>query len=281
MPNKLLAMKTNKFIRLATITSVLLMVSATSKSNDFNASAIEKSVVEISDSLFAGQFEVSNHLYKIFLKDLEQNKQLNDLAVAQIDSNGWIRKPVYIESLVHEYHNSEKYEKYPVVNISFEGAKLFCAWLTKKYNSFPDKNYEGVEFFLPNEKEWILAARGKNESVIYSTGKSLINEKGMQMANYRRTDIPLGLDVAATAAATIDTGEDVEVGEILAPVESYWKNESGIYNLSGNAAEMISVKGILKGGSFKDESEQLKLDAKQSYKAPASYIGFRYFMRKK
>ncbi|HNQ60841.1 MAG TPA: SUMF1/EgtB/PvdO family nonheme iron enzyme [Bacteroidia bacterium] len=271
-------MKTNKFAIPAALIFILFISSFKNPYVGLDSSTIEKSVVEISEEIFCSKYEVSNQLYNTFLHDLKSNNRLEDFGIAQIDSTGWVRKPVYFEAMVHEYHRAEKYANYPVVNISYEGAALFCDWLTKKYNSFPDRKFKNVEFYLPGKEEWTLAASGKSKDAVYSCGNSLVNEKGMQMANYRRTDIPLGLD---EGDKTIDIGSAVSVGEILAPVKSYWENDLGVYNLSGNAAEMISEKGIMKGGSFKDESEQLKIDSQQIYTEPASFIGFRYFMRKK
>ena len=69
------------------------------------------------------------------------------------------------------------------------------------------------------------------------------------MANYIRTDIQ------------DTTGAPADGAVFTAPVGAYWPNDLGIYNMSGNVAEMISEKGVTKGGSYKDKTDGLKIDA--------------------
>jgi formylglycine-generating enzyme required for sulfatase activity len=69
-----------------------------------------------------------------------------------------------------------------------------------------------------------------------------------------------------------------ENADILAPCKSYWANDFGLYNMSGNAAEMIATKGIAKGGSFRDGEASLRINNYISYDKSACNIGFRYFM---
>ena len=172
----------------------------------------------------------------------------------------------YNEPLVELYHRHPSYNDYPVVNISYEGATLFCSWLTEKYNSLHGRKFNKVQFNLPTEKEWMQAAKGLKGDSKYATGSSLKNNKGLPMANYTRTDIH------DTAGAPAD-------GAVYtAPVKSYWENDFGIYNMSGNVAEMISEKGATKGGSFKDKVDGLTINAKGSNDKSACNIGFRYFM---
>ena len=104
--------------------------------------------------------EVSNWLYRQFLNDLEGNNRREDLKIAQIDSEGWRSHMNYNEPLVELYHRHPSYNDYPVVNISYEGATLFCSWLTEKYNSLHGRKFNKVQFTLPNEQEWMHAAKG-------------------------------------------------------------------------------------------------------------------------
>ena len=73
-------------------------------------------------------------------------------------------------------------------------------------------------------------------------------------------------------------GEVASNSDIIAPVNSYWENDFGLYNMSGNVAEMVEEKGIAKGGSWKDGPESLKIEAEHEYDGNAeTYVGFRYF----
>jgi formylglycine-generating enzyme required for sulfatase activity len=261
-------MKKKSFRSISLVVISTLIFNITGRTQTLNSSLIENSVTKVSDKLYAGKFEVSNWMYRQFLNDLRSENKTSDLRIAQIDSAGWIATPINIEPFVKIYHTSSKFDDYPVVNISYEAANLYCAWLTRKYNSLPGRKYSKVRFVLPSEKEWTLVAKSKNKNPVYATGGSLKNNDGVPLANYKRTDIPPSKDNPEGISA-----------DILTPVKSYWKNELGIYNLSGNAAEMVSEKGIAKGGSFLDTDDKLKIESKLNYKNPSCDLGFRYLMK--
>lgn len=248
---------------------VFTTVSAQKDRPTLDAVYIEKSVSKVSETLLVGKFEVNNWLYNQFLSDLSKNRKKEDLKIASVDSANWLKPPVYIAPFAKFYHRDKKYDDFPVVNISYEGAVLFCEWLTEKYNSFPERKYKNVKIRLPNEEEWVKAAKGKNAVAVYPTGAGLKNKSGIQMANYKRTDL------AAPSDPNMPDPGDILM---LAPVKSYWPCSFGTYNMAGNAAEMISTKGITKGGGFIDTEVALPLDAKGVMDAPASHIGFRYFV---
>jgi len=255
-----------QLISIIVIAASLFLINAKSEKNHLDASMIEKSVSPVSSNLYAGKYEVSNWLYRQFLNDLKATNRVEDFKIAQIDSLGWRLATSYNEPLVELYHRHPAYDDYPVVNISYEGANLFCTWLTEKYNSLPGRKFNSIKFFLPTEQEWISAARGKTGNAVYATGNSLKNKKGIPTANYIRTDIR-------------DTTNAYDGAVFTAAVKAYWENDFGIYNMSGNVAEMISDKGVTKGGGFKDKDGDLKIDAKGSYQKPGPDIGFRYFMQ--
>lgn len=74
-------------------------------------------------------------------------------------------------------------------------------------------------------------------------------------------------------------GKYVENRDVTAPVRSYWENKFGLYNMGGNVAEMVSKKSILKGGSWRDDAEYLKIISKMDYDGKAQpSVGFRYFV---
>ena len=65
------------------------------------------------------------------------------------------------------------------------------------------------------------------------------------------------------------------IADFLTPVNSYWPSELGVYNLSGNAAEMIDTPGIAVGGSWKDCGHDVRLQSTQIYQGANENIGFR------
>ncbi len=246
--------------------SVLLSITALGQ---IPIKEINESLAKINDKLYASKYEVSNKLYMAFLNSLKQSNKPNLLSIAQIDTLKWTDKLTYNEPYVHYYHSHPAYGNYPVVNISYEAAKLFCEWMTEQYNAAPKRKFKKVLFRLPTEKEWITAAQAGDSTAIYPwEGKSLRNKKGQVMYNFKRQ---------LKDTMWIE-GKYAENMDVTVPVKSYWKNNFGLYNMGGNAAEMINEKGIAKGGSWIDDSEYLNIDTKYKYDGRAqTFVGFRYF----
>lgn len=235
---------------------------------------LNKSFAKINNRLYASKYEVSNKLYMIFLNSLKQSNNKSLLAIAQIDTLKWLNKvPAIInESYVHYYHSHPAYQSYPVVNISYEAAKLFCEWLTVQYNSHPKRKFKKVLFRLPSEKEWIEAAQAGDSSAVYPwQGNELRNKKGQIVCNFRREK-----GIKDTIVINVKHFDNVD---ITTPITQYWPNKLGLYNMGGNVAEMVNEKGITKGGSWRDNANYLKNDAKYKYDGNAQpFVGFRYFM---
>jgi formylglycine-generating enzyme required for sulfatase activity len=141
-----------------------------------------------------------------------------------------------------------------------------------QYNSNEKRKFKKVKFRLPTDMEWITAAKGGNPAAIYPwEGGELRTSKGLYRCNFKRT-------VEDSIAVT---GKLKDNADVTAPVQSYWPNESGIYNMSGNVAEMLAEKGQTKGGSWQDTAEAMKIggDGKfASFENPMPTIGFRYCM---
>lgn len=144
------------------------------------------------------------------------------------------------------------------MNITYDGAVLFCKWLTDEYNSSPKRKFKKIICRLPTEKEWMTAAKGGNNSANYSwegNNKSLVN------GNYRRTN-------------------EGRINYYTVWVKTYKPNGFGLYNMCGNVAEMLYDKKIVKGGSWSDTIENLNIDAQKPYDGTAmTTVGFRYFIQ--
>jgi len=241
------------------------------------AKDLQKTLAKVNDSLYASRYEVSNSQYRLFLDDLLQRHALKQLAIAQIDSLQWRYSIPDGEPYMEYYHTHPVYDSYPVVNISYEGAVLFCEWLTNTYNSQPKRKFDSVVFRLPTEVEWMMAAKANRDEARYPwDGDELAHTKGrykgMALCNYKRT-YPTNLTGAGRA-------QNNDNADVLAPVQAYWPNEIGLYNASGNAGEMVQTKGIVKGGNWSTTSEALEITHKEvvtPFKASPK-VGFRYFM---
>ena len=103
-----------------------------------------------------------------------------------------------------EFRANPGFEQYPVVGLNWSGATAFCA-------------YYGLR--LPTEAEWEKACRG-GQRFDYGTLDGSITH---DLVNFRGTG-----------------GIDVYDG--LAPVGSFPPNPYGMYDMSGNAAELLPAK---------------------------------------
>ncbi len=84
------------------------------------------------------------------------------------------------------YHKHPAYHSYPTVNVSRDGAVLFCEWLTSIYDSLSNGELK-LKFRIPTRAEWIRAARGDHHEYTYSwKGPFLRNSKGTVIANFVR-----------------------------------------------------------------------------------------------
>jgi formylglycine-generating enzyme required for sulfatase activity len=144
-------------------------------------------------------------------------------------------------------------DEHPVTNVSWDDARAFCAWLTKK---------EGRPYRLPTEAEWEYACRAGTTT------------------RYHHGDDPEGL-VQTGNVADVSThklfpqwttikGEDGAL--FTAPVGKYRPNAWGLYDMHGNVTEWCEdwywrynpdarrdpagppagLKRVMRGGSWAD-----------------------------
>jgi gliding motility-associated lipoprotein GldK len=146
------------------------------------------------------------------------------------DTTVWVRQFSYSynEPIALQYNWFSAFNNYPVVGVNMHQAEAFCNWRTNLWRSERERNrmyFEG-EFRLPTEQEWEWAARGgRNESPYPWGGPYLVNKKGCYLANFK----PQRGNYAADG------------GLYTVPVDRYWPNDYGLYNMAGNVAEWTST----------------------------------------
>lgn len=251
-----------------TVFLVLLLVTIAAQAQ-VNIKSFHSNIAQLDDLIYASRFEVSNAQYAEFLRDLKRQGKMAEYELARIDSTQWKLSVKANEPYVVHYHAHEAYANYPVVNISLRGAELYCEWLTNQYNRHPKRKFEKVLVRIPTEKEWEWAARAGVEDAVYPwNGNEPYTAKGAPAANFLAEDGDTSLAGALSGNA-----------DITAPVHSYAPNKAGLYNMSGNVAEMVSDKPVVKGGSWLNGPEYLRIDHKAEYNGePMTHVGFRYFV---
>ncbi|MGV3630397.1 MAG: SUMF1/EgtB/PvdO family nonheme iron enzyme [Bacteroidota bacterium] len=221
-------------------------------------------VVRSGDTLSVQAFyiskgEVTNKEYRLFLADLKANNKMSDYTKAYPDTLAWKQiSPAFSDY----YFSHPAYADYPVVNVSFEAAQMYCNWFTEKMNSDPKAKYV-YQFRLPVREEFIRACRGENHGRQYAWKyEGVQNEKGNVLCNHLRNEPAIAGSLADNA-------------DITAPSRSYWPNDYGIYNLNGNVAEMTNTRGLATGGSWKDKAGHVRNESSGVYSGPQPNVGFR------
>lgn len=237
-----------------------------------------------SNAFIMQKYEVTNLQYREFLNDLKAHNETEKLKIAEIDSLQWRISNQFYEPYVEYYHSHPAYNNYPIVNISYEAALLYCDWLSEKYKK---ENNVNIKFRLPSENEWIYAAKSGNSNNKYAwEGNYLRNKKGKFQCNFNvlYQENPKTKEIEITENNIIENNvsnvnnQDRENNSITVPVNSYYPNKYKLYNMSGNVAEMTSEKGVIKGGSWNSCGYYMQIDAESEYTktdAPSPFIGFR------
>lgn len=240
-------------------------------------------------SFFMAKTEITNKEYREFLLDLKTRGEMEAYQKALPDTLQWRDKLAYNEPYVEYYFRHPAYNDYPVVNVSREGAEMYCVWLTKKLREAFGDNINDVR--LPYREEWVLAARGNDPLAVYSwnTAEKTSKKKGCQYGvpgNYMNmgaesihfNDSTGQYEVLPCAGSVGMAGCLNDAADITAPAESYWPNSFGLYNMSGNVAEMVQQSGIAVGGSWRSPGYDVRVESTVSFNGPATTVGFRPVM---
>lgn len=199
----------------------------------------------------------------------------------------------YNMSMTRDYFSNPAYAQYPVVGVTWRQATAFAHWRTNYLNQYLGKKKMAIEnsYRLPTEAEWEYAARGGHNNFLYPWGNYLKNSKGCIMANFKD-----------------GKGNYTDDGALYpARVDSYFPNDYGLYNMSGNVAEWTATSFVngyqaydndfnpnisisasdadspdlkrktVRGGSWKDPATGIRVNARsfEYMDSARSYIGFR------
>ena len=224
--------------------------------------------------------EVSNLEYRTFLFDLLMQNRKEEFLRGKPDQQQWNTLPGGLHSKMVEYYFSHPaYDNYPVVNISREGAEMYCVWLTEELEKVADEKKKSFyhPIRLPVRAEWVKATSIEVNKQPYPwNGPFMRNKDGLFLANFKQTPNEMAIQGSNKAYST----------DVTAPVNAYFPNDYGAHNLSGNVAEMVyndiqSKSAGTAGGGWMNSAEELKILGPDPYAgitSPHPCIGFRVVM---
>ncbi len=221
---------------------------------------------QITETFFADETEISNlsWLEYEFWTKTKYGKNSKEHIAMLPDTLVWRQKISDNEPYVQYYYRHFAYRDFPVVGIAHEQAVAFCKWRTERVKEFyyiKNKKEINIEYRLPTKAEWELLS-----TVPPFYLNEPVNKKGEAMFNHRWMSDSLWQKHYEKHKSYPD---------VTAKVYSYEKNQFGLYNIYGNVAEMVSEKGISKGGSWRNLLEECRAGKEIPYTAPTAWLGFR------
>lgn len=248
-------------------------------------------------AFFIDDTEITNNEYRQFTQNIQESSEIDlptGYSIADLipDTTVWTKDYTHHmgDPFVVYYWSHPAFDDYPVVGVDWNAATYFCDWRTSYLNRWRTDNQLPVmpNFRLPSEAEWEYAARGGRDMAKYPWGNPYVrNAKGCLLANFKP-----------------GRGNYFDDGfAYTSPIGTYFANEYGLYDMSGNVAEWcqdaynpsampltwdlnptyfdpnVPLK-VIRGGSWKDIAYYLETGTRafEHQDSTRSSIGFRCAM---
>lgn len=228
------------------------------------AKSIDNRLAKVKDGLYAWKTEVNNVDYAAFVTHMKATT--TNWQQYAVDSSNWRVTDVTNMPYEKYYHTHAAFANYPVVNVTYNNAVAYCTYLTTLYNGDAKRKYKQVRFGLPTKAEWVYAATAGNERNVYASSLGFISS-------------PKGKLYYNCANQNIVNKQGDSIQYFTAACNSYMKNKIGLYNCSGNVAEMVAEQGVAIGGSYTNKIQDCTVQSTKTYTTSTPDIGFRVFMQ--
>lgn len=240
---------------------------------------------------------ISNLEYKTFLADLLAQGRNQEYLIADIRNNGWLINGY--SHLASFYFSDEKYNDFPVVNITKEGVVLFCTWLQEEIEKYVKKNkikYDNLKIRLPYDEEWIYAARegyakiafDKGYNTIYDESEGLVNKAFTKRAELVKKRVKR-IDTLYTQYTTNRYGwKEKEIIEFLnkgfaycppTPADTINTDRMKVFGKLGRVSEIVYQKDAKRiwftGLNWSSKEIYQKLEKEFMLNEHSPFVGFR------
>ena len=147
---------------------------------------------------------------------------------------------------------------FPITGISYEQANSFCEWRTKQNGN------SKVLYRLPSPLEWKeFAYKCLNFKERKIGLRDTLHRNGCAMFNYKFKSLC----------------DNFEKFGVLEPkirrIASFMPTNQNTHDVFGNVAEMTSIEGVAKGGSYFHTAKLSNIDSVLSYSKGQAWLGFR------
>ena len=175
--------------------------------------------VKLSQPYYMGRHEVTVGQFRKFVTDDGYQTE------AETDGKGGFgfdeAKGTFVQDAKYTWRNAgfSQTDGHPVVNVTWNDAQKFCAWLSRKDG--------GTTYRLPTEAEWEYAAKA-GTTTLYPSGDD--PESVAKIGNIA--------DGTAKAKLNFKDAISAKDGYVFtAPVGSFTANKFGLYDVTGNVWE--------------------------------------------
>ncbi|HWY12009.1 MAG TPA: SUMF1/EgtB/PvdO family nonheme iron enzyme [Bacteroidia bacterium] len=240
---------------------------------------------------------ITNLEYKTFLADLLSQKRNEEYLKAAVKANGW--SEFGYPGFANTYFDSDKYNDFPVVNITYEGATLFCNWLQEELDAYIKRNkikLKDLKIRMPYDDEWIYAAREGYAKIAFEKGYNTIFDEteGLVDKSFTKREMLVKKRVMKvdTMYAQFTTNHywwtEKELNDFFEKGFKYYMNvladtiygdRMKVLGKIGRVSEMTGQRAgskiWLSGQSWNGKSDYMKLEKEFNSNLYSPFVGFR------